>query len=107
MHTSSSLLNPWARVFVALLQQDQTEHALRYLVQMSESVKKTRAFEQLSLDLDNLDVTQVPTLGLVALLRNTQSFRHSLPAWEALFSRTYLLLASRHEQPALLLRGLL
>jgi hypothetical protein len=82
------------------------DEALKRVAMEAAITKANGEFSRLSDELSQLNLTQLPTVVLVALVRNTFSFRAHLPSWENLLESVEKTLSARGKEPRLLLRGL-
>ena len=98
--------NNWIRIALAHFSAHQEQLALREVFTYVTLCKATGKVEDLEDDLRLVDVSSVPSLLLVALLRSTAAMRGKLPYWAAFLQNVKVELNARGQDAHVLLRGL-
>ena len=97
----------WLRSALWSISTGLEDEALRYIaLGTTETKTNQEKLERLSDELAQLDLSKLPDIFLVSLLRNTYSFRSSVASWEKLLGKTEQILQNRGQPARTLLRGL-
>jgi len=90
--------------FIAIGEEDA---ALRNIAVGTTNAKEDREkIEFLSRDLDKLNLSILPNIILVSILRNIYSFRSKIPCWLSMLDKIEKILLERDQPARKLLRGL-
>ena len=81
--------------------------ALKEIALSTTQLKAKSEFTKLTNDLSSFDLTALPDIVLIALLRNTFSVRSQISKWDSLRDQIEQLLENRNRNSRLLLRGLI
>lgn len=85
----------------------QEDAALKHIAVGTTAIKTNeKELERLSDELDQLDLSKLPDIVLVSLLRNTFSFRSNVACWPKLLDQVEQILHERGQPARVLLRGL-
>jgi hypothetical protein len=97
----------WLRNALKSIALGEENVALKHIALGTTETKTNKEkLERLSDELDQLDLSKLPDIILVALLRNTYSFRAHVTSWQRLLDKTEQVLQSRGQPTRSLLRGL-
>lgn len=100
------MLPDWAVRFSQLCAEGREDAALKEVSLVITRLKVVGDFTQLRDGLKRIELTQLPDIALVGLLRNIFSVRMQLGEWDSLVFQVEKLLQERDSNPRALLRGL-
>jgi hypothetical protein len=96
----------WVSTTNELCKKGSVDSALKEISLATTRIKQTGDIERLEKEIEYLNLHSLPSVVLIALLRNTFSIKSRISRWERMLTHIETILNSRNQNARSLLRGL-